>query len=463
MSAKNIKCSVDGRLFATKAALKQHRDAAHPNAAPGPRRRGSAGGQKGPKKPRPSRTGMSLSEASLCASGTDLVGSITVSDSDGSGKILVVWDINPMTLANTRLYHLASTFARWRPKKIVFSAHPGMGVLTPGSYCMGWVGDPSFSLGDASTRLQRIMTLSPSVLASFGTPRQLVIPVDTTQKWYFCQGSDEKETTHGQIIAVLAGLVGGKNLSINFRVDWTIEFSSAEVPLSSTSSETYPDPQYLPCFTDSVSDWAGGAKLTFKHKDGGTVVPWIGARSDYVYKPAPGVVVPYKKADGTMGTVGFFAIIGGIYPTGMACFDSEANARAYVKNKDFSKALDYKGDGDYTTPLLPTLTGKEVEDTLLDLRLSTLRIREDISRRAKEQLEAVKPPALSFRGGRSDLSPKFSLGVARVSLDSQYADPAQPHVFLSKPPSTSGGTSFHLQYRHEDDIDEVVPDNSGEF
>lgn len=448
MSSKNIKCPVDGRLFATKKALKQHNVDAHANSTSRPRFGGSAAVQKG-RKARRTVGKASMGEAMLTASGTDLVGTVTISDTDKAGKLLIVWDVNPTTLRQTRLAHLASTFARWRPKKMVFSAHPGMGVLTPGSYCMGWVADPGFSAGDTSTRLQRIMTLSPSILSSFGTPQRLVLPMNTTQKWYFCQGGDEKETTHGQVLAVLAGLVGGKNLTINFRVDWTIEFSSAEIPSSALLSETYPDPMYLPIFTDSVSDWAGGAKLTFKHKDGGSVVPWIGARSDMVYTPASGVKIPYMKADKSQGAVSHFAVIGGNYPSGMACFPDEASAKAYVKTKDFSKALDYVGDGSYTTPILPTLQGKEVEEVGLDLRMSTLRMGDELLARTKA-FATYDYPALNFRGGPPGEHPKLNLGPGGAQVDAQYSLPSEPHLYLAAATSGAPGLAFKTSYGRGD-------------
>lgn len=374
MSAKNIKCPVDGRLFATKKALKQHNAASHANAGLSPKPSGSAAGQNGKpgksKRPNPGNAGLN----GLTMSGSDLIGTVPVTDTDEVGKLLLVWDINPYTLVNTRLAVMAKTFARWRPKKLHLTVVPSMGYLTPGAYAVGWCADPAFSTGSRSDRLQRVLTLSPNIMASFGEPRTLKIPTGTTQKWYFCAAGDDKETTHGVVFAILAGRVGAKNLTINFKLDWTVQFEAAELPATQHGSETYPDPSYLPIFTDSVSDWAGGTKLTFKHTSGGSVVPWVGCRSDMIYKPTAGTIVQYVKADKSVANVPFFAVIGGLYPTGMACFEKEDDAKAFVKSKDYSKAITYVSPGEYVTPALPTLQGVVVEEIELDLRLSSLRV-----------------------------------------------------------------------------------------
>lgn len=387
MSAKNIECKVHKRFFATKKAYEQHVKDSHTKPSQGPKT-GGRDTVRNSKQPAQAKAGKSFGKGQLVVSGTDLIGNVTIGDTDQPGKLLLAWDISPLTMPNTRLYHLAQTFARWRPRKITFSAVPGMGVFTPGSYAMGWVADPTFSLGDTGTRLARILTLSPSDLATFGSPRTLKIPMRTTQKWYFCESGDERETTHGMILVVLAALVGAKNLSINFKIDWTVEFDSAEIPASVTAVEIYPDPEYLPVFTDSVSDWASGEKLTFKHKEGGSVVPWLGVRSDMIYRPASGVRIPYYDKDSKVQECKYFAAIGGIYPSGLACFASEDDAKAFVKNKDTSKVLTYYKAGEYTTPVLPTLIGTEASAISLDLRLSTLRIKDQQARSVRAGAEA---------------------------------------------------------------------------
>lgn len=373
MSEKNIVCALDGKRFSTKRALKSHNAAVHARPS-GPKKKPSGGGQSGSGQSGRRKVD---SSRNITFTGSDLIGSVSVTDTDKPGKLLLAWDINPLLLPNSRLSHLARTFARWRPVKLHFSAIPGMGVFTPGSYAMGWVADPKFNLGDTSTRLARISTLAPNIMSTFGQPQVLRIPVETSQKWLFCRGTDEMETSHGLVVVVLAALVGGKNLTINFKLDWAISFSSPEVPQSVDAVEIYPDPAYIPIFTDSVSDWAGGTKLTFKHAEGGSVVPWLGVRDDMVYKTMDGVKVPYSDGTTTKNCT-WFAAIGGNYPSGLACFATEADAKDYVKKKDFAKALTYYKAGDWVTPPLPTLAGNEVEAIGLDLRMQTYLRREEM-------------------------------------------------------------------------------------
>lgn len=254
---------------------------------------------------------------------------------------------------------------------MAFSCVPGAGMFTPGSYAMGWTGNPDFPIGASSSRLARVSTLSPSLLSTFGSPKVLNIPCEAAQKWYYCFSSQEGESDHGAVIAVLAAVCGGKNISLNFRLEWTVEFSAPDVPVPNQELETYPEPEYIPIFTDSVSDWQEGKKLTFKHSEGGSVVPWVGAKRNVVYTPAPGVSVPYVKADKSQGSVGAFALIkdSSSYQSALACFETVEKAKEYIKKSTVSTILDYTGAGAWVTPALPILKGQEVaEQVLLDLR-----------------------------------------------------------------------------------------------
>lgn len=430
MPEKNIVCALDGKRFATKRALKAHNVAVHARSPSRPKRKSRRGGRPGSGQSGQRRVN---STRNITFTGTDLIGSVNVTDTDKPGKLLLAWDINPALLVNSRLSHLARTFARWRPEELHFSIIPGMGVLTPGSYAAGWVADPSFNLGDTSTRLARISTLAPNILSSFGQPQVLSIPVETSQKWLFCKGSDELETSHGLIVVVLAAYVGGKNLTINFKLDWTISFSSPEVPQSVDSVEIYPDPAYIPIFTDSVSDWANGTKLTFKHAEGGSVVPWLGVRDDMVYKAMDGVKVPYN--DGTTSkNCMWFAAIGGIYPTGLACFATEADAKEYVKKKDFAKAITYVSAGAWVTPALPTLSGSEVEAIGLDLRMKTFL--------AHEQVKALAAGVSSINLSNSRNTPLLGTSFLNDSLPgpsfcTNWRPRAAPSLLVGNMPTTN--------------------------
>uniref|UniRef100_A0A0K8SVQ8 Uncharacterized protein n=2 Tax=Lygus hesperus TaxID=30085 RepID=A0A0K8SVQ8_LYGHE len=367
MSTKTIKCPVDGRLFATAAALKQHTATKHGNSGPSPKPRGNPARATRAKNARV--TMGSINSQNYVISGSDLIGTITLKDSMVVGAPLLVWEINPATLQNTRLARMSQVFSRWRPRKLSVIVVPGAGVLTPGSYAIGWTADQHFDLGSAESRVQRLLTLKPNILGVFGTPRTLVIPCDTTQKWYMCDPSLGAESDHGLLIAVLAGKLGGNNISINFRLEWTMEFSSPDLPASIEDLEIYPDPDYIPIFTDSVSDWADGKRLTFKHKEGGSVVPWIGLREKVIYEPTKGVTIYYN--DGTKDQeCKFFAKITGssLYTSALACFADEAAAKAYISSGDVTKVLEYKAASGYATPSLPTLKGKSVtEEPLLNL------------------------------------------------------------------------------------------------
>lgn len=364
MRAKNITCSQCGRKFATAAALKQHSATKHGARAVPPT---VPRAQPGPK---PQRVRAIDSSQNMVLTGSDLIGQATLQDTTPVGTLILAWDINPNTLAGTRVHQFGQVFTRWRPRRLCVTLVPGAGNYTPGSYAMGWVADPKFSLGSADSRTQRVVALRPSLLASFGASRSLNIPCDTTQKWYMCDPSLGAESDHGMVVCCLAARCGGQNISVNIRLDWTVEFSSPDMPSATEDLEIYPDPDWIPIFTDSVSDWASGTKLTFKAHYGGSVVPFVGIRDNVVYKPTKGVTVPYVKADNTTANCEFFARIGGaLYPNGLACFATEQDAKDYLKNRDTAKVIAFKSAGGFVTPQLPTFKGSEVEaEALISLR-----------------------------------------------------------------------------------------------
>lgn len=109
--------------------------------------------------------------------------------------------------------------------------------------------------------------------------------------------------------------------------------------------------------------------MTFKHREGGSVVPWEGLESGVVYEPIAGVKIPYMKSDGTEGECKFFSKMLGAsqYDRALVCHASSADAKAYQKNGDVSKVLPYKSAGGWCTPDLPTLKGQSVALAHLDL------------------------------------------------------------------------------------------------
>lgn len=350
---KNVKCPLDGRLFATKKALAQHRQAVHAGPKPSP--------GKGPKQPAPNRlTSVNVSSSSATFSGSDLIGSVVMNSKMKVGQQLLVWDVNPNTLVDTRAHQFGQVFSRWRPRKLHVTAVPGAGVFTPGSYAMAWTADASYDIGPLSGRLTRLMALQPNLLSSFGDPRRLVIPLSTTQKWYLTRPGEGVESDHGRVFCVLASTLAADNIGLNFKLDWTFEFDSPEVPPPQEELETYPDPNWLPIFTDSVSNWADGKKLTFKHKSGGAVVPFLNARPGVVYTPADGVSVKYIDSASAEKDVKAIALIQDDpnYQSAMACFETVEKATEYIKSPNISHVLDYKAAGPYVSPDFPMFVAK---------------------------------------------------------------------------------------------------------
>lgn len=353
---KNVKCPLDGRLFSSKKALAQHRQAVHAAPVSKP--------VTGAKRNPPGRAATNVSTTTVTFSGSDLIGSAVMDSRMKVGQQLLVWDVNPNTLIATRAHQFGQVFTRWRPKKLHVRAVPGAGTFTPGSYAMAWTADPAYDIGPVSTRLTRLCALEPNLMSSFGEPTKLVIPLSTTQKWYMTRPGEGVESDHGRVFCILASTLSADNIGINFKLDWTFEFDSPEVPSASEDLITYPDPQWIPIFTDSVSDWAEGKKLTFKHSSGGAVVPFLEARPGVAYVPGPGVNVPYVKSDGTTGSVGAISLImdSPLYSSAMACFETKEKALEYIKQPTLDKVLDYKSAGGYVTPTFPEFVAQAASE-----------------------------------------------------------------------------------------------------
>lgn len=377
MSSRNYKCNVDGRTFATQQALAQHRRDSHSGKGG---KNAQGGGQKStPKMPMNSIKGI--------FSGSDLIATVKLTKSTKPGTTLLLWDINPKSLSNTRMSRLASVYTRWRPKRLTVEAVPGAGTFTPGAYTMGWVAEPGWNPGSPESALARVSTLTPNIMSTFGNPKTLRIPCDTTQKWYYVHSQAGIDSDHGMLVCVLAAYVGSEKISISFKLNWEIEFDSPDMPEPQEDLACYPDPQWIPIFTDSVSDWAEGKRLTFKHTTGGAVVPFHGIREGVIYQPAPGVKVPYYKTNGTADEVKYFSKMIGeaLYSSAMVCHASLADAKEYQqKGGDVQKVLEYKQAGEWVTPAFPEFVGNPISSSVLvDLRREALETEHPLRIRAK--------------------------------------------------------------------------------
>lgn len=357
-------CPVCNASMATKAALRTHMSKKHvavfqrmyAQPAPQPLKKTKTRGSRGGAASRGN------SGSTRVLSGTDLLNLMTIPLKMKVGTAIAILEINPLKMDISRLAAEAKLWSRWRPKKFVVSLKSSASNMVVGMYTMGWAPGPVIKR-QGTDLIRCIATMKPHDTKHIFENGSLVIPPKTSQTWYFCSGQEAEDTNHGVVYVVLAApisaMTGIGGIGVRIEISWTIEFDGPvlELETGATGGFLQADPNWCPIFTDSVSDWADGVKLTFKHTEGGSAVPWHDAEPGVVYEPGKGVTIPYYKADGKSAEAKAFvrAKIYDSYPI-LACFATKADAQAYIKDGNHSHILDYVKAGDWVTPQVPYLT-----------------------------------------------------------------------------------------------------------
>lgn len=318
--------------------------------------------------PKPSRgKGSTMASTTLRQRGVDVIGVSQLTKSMTVGQGILRFTINPRALVGTRLGEYAQLWSRWRPVSLKLEISPSAGMMIPGGYIAAWSANPDEKLPLGESAVSHLASLVTQVQRPIGQPAVLNIPCSTTSRWYTFTGA-AVDVAHGSILSAVSGTLGtdGK-ISITFKLHWTIEFNGPDVPSPVEEMFIEPGAGWMDIFTDSVSDWGEGKKLTFKMHEGGAVVPWPNVRSGVIYKPTTGVKIPYVKADGTAAEVAYCSRIidSDLYASALACHATEAAAKAYQKNADLTQVLDFKSAGAIVVPSIPRLMGQVVTASFL--------------------------------------------------------------------------------------------------
>jgi hypothetical protein len=163
------------------------------------------------------------------------------------------------------------------------------------------------------------------------------------------------DSDHGTLFAILMASLTTTTGHQTFQVelDWSVEFSGPDIQSSGSEVETiYADDSYTPYFTDSVNDWAGGLKLTLKHKEGGNVVPFEDARPGSIYMIDAKAKLNIKTAASDLQAK-YGVRIANYYSPGLAVFDTIEKAKKYAKSGDSNDCMDFKSAGDWVVPENP--------------------------------------------------------------------------------------------------------------
>lgn len=353
-SKKNIVCPLCQRRFASKAGLAQHRSDSHAAQKPAASKGKRSVGTRGPN---------TTSMPGMTSSGVDLVQTLMVTARRPTGTVLLNLPIGPSHLVPSRLRNESALWSRWRPKALRVSIVGSGAATTFGSVCVAWCPDFHWTPTGNSSDYMRVAALRPSVTMRLHESRVLTIPMDTTTKWYLCDGSTDM-STHGSLLAVIAAPVGGftGSLGLTLTLEWVVQFEGIEMPGigGAVSDAITPDVGWTNLFTTSDGSF-DATHLTMKMHSGGAMAPFSAARPDHVYAPDEGTTVQYYDSAGKTQVCSWFAVVKNYDVPGLLLFGSREDAEAYVQTGVIAKALPYVKAGPVITPPVPRFVGSPVQ------------------------------------------------------------------------------------------------------
>jgi len=246
-------------------------------------------------------------------------------------------------------------------------------LTTAGQITVGWSADQKEKIPSGTNAVTKVAAMVPSRTFHVGTsPLRIALPVATLTKWYQCDTDDDELRTQGVLFAVVSGDLASTtgNVSLTFTLHWKCEFTSPNLPAESSKGgePIHCAEGYENYFTDSSSNWQKGTKLTFKHKEGGDIVPFPGAVTGVVYKIESGADCEYYKTAETVAKCRYACRIWDFpaYPA-LCVFETFAQAKAYSTSGDATKCLTYVSAGPWVTPDNPQwIPSDSVTSSFLD-------------------------------------------------------------------------------------------------
>lgn len=355
----------------TKKAIKRRKDRALLRAA---KQQAGLAVQTQPNRNQQKRAnkgaGPSTDANTRVAEGSDVLGVVTITKHDKVGASLLRFVVNPRSLPRTRLGMQSQLWQRWTPVSLRLRIVSAAGMMIPGAYIAAWFSDPKQALlDDGPTNVAKCVTCRCYVQKPVGQGATLSIPSQTSRKWYAFEGEDFDDS-HGVVVLAVAGVSGGTEITLTVSLDWKIKFNGPTMP-AEAGGDTYIQPEagWENVFTDSTSDWAEGKRLTFKHAEGGAVVPWEGISTGLYYEPTAGVKILYKTSSGSEAECKWFScmINEPSYNAALVCHASKEDAVDYQKTGNVNKVLPYYAAGSWVVPPSPVLKGTPIVGAKLDL------------------------------------------------------------------------------------------------
>nr|WPV63125.1 MAG: hypothetical protein [Wufeng shrew permutotetravirus 12] len=334
--------------------------------------------KKGAKPPRPApRTKMGGSSVHRVR-GNDYFGTVTMKVGDKLGAVKGQVTINPLAWQGTRVQREAQLWQRWRPISLQLEAISSASKMMAGQYVVCWTADPDDEApGAGPGAIAKAMSMDPSMVKAVHQNGRMRIPCQTTQKWYYVDGKEDKDCDYGKVwfivAAPLANVTTGSTATIMLRLKWTIEFQMPALPPDATPESTMIFASAPNYFSDSSSDWKGGKYLTFKWHEGGDIVSFPSARTKTPYKCTSDV--GFYESNGTLSKTNWAVCVAETTEDGqpmLGLVKNESNAMAWCKNPADNLLISYYAAGPWVTPENPPWFQKEVSVDLLLSRKATI-------------------------------------------------------------------------------------------
>nr|QIJ56912.1 hypothetical protein [Scaphoideus titanus sobemo-like virus 1] len=234
---KKFVCQADGRRFATKQALAQHRQASH--GAPGQNSRKGGGSNPQPRRrqtqaasditqvmaAQPQRVLGNSGTDMAIVSGVDRLLSVKELKDRASGSIVLDFLVVPSGFK--RLARIASAFQKVQYLQLEFSVEPQINAVTAGGYVVGFVSDPD----DQIVNLDQLTSTRGSVTTKWWQSAR-VVPKLTNRTYFTSMGSELREFSPGRFVLMVDGQASQTgNLTVFCR--WSVRLSGAilEAPL----------------------------------------------------------------------------------------------------------------------------------------------------------------------------------------------------------------------------------------
>lgn len=401
-----IKCGTCGKGFADRGRMLQHAADAHGNGLfpkklrqPQPRAKtqSQALRRRTTRFDSPGGSGM----GHLVDQGVDLLRTMSISTATTAGGKLFRIPLRPSEFTG-RLHQEAAMWERWRPHKLRVEIVASGSAMTFGSMVIGWSADDSFDLNRAASDISRVVALRPSHVIRGNETASLVIPVDTSKKWYNVHG--EEDCVHGTLVAVVMNPFGGftGSFGVTAMLHWKIEFEGVALSTETVVGDViFPDAGWdAKLFTTTDTSFSS-TSLTFKESSGGNMVPFSSARAGVVYESLAGQKLYYYDSSSVQKEFSFAVRI----PTddfatpGLVFFLTYESASEFCRTGDLTKTLQYTKAGEYCAPPRPGFRARIVDSSHASTQAED--IDEEISRLQSKlsglraRLSVEEPPRIS--------------------------------------------------------------------